>query len=164
MIAMRTPAKFRSGEQQVIVLVIGIVGGVGICLLGLLPVPGEPEAGLADPRRILPITLGVGVGIFVTTRVATMAIVVHETLIEVRNPVRSSVIEWHEIESFDLEPWGPWPEVCIVRCLDGRQVRAFALTPPNPLLRSGSKVRAQVEELNSMLPQGPGRRKVRHGG
>lgn len=128
---------------------LGLMGaGVGLMVFNL----GVAGPDLILPARVVFTGAGFGLGWFLVGRVALAGVLVREDGVEVRNPLGTRVVPWHEIRSFSLGRFALFSNLGRAELIDGGRVHLFGIEATQSMFNPGDRQAFEiVERLNAEL-------------
>ena len=129
------PRVVRSREQSLILLAIAFISPL-MALVRLFS--GDASTELSLGTRVgfkVPLTLLAGFAL----RLARSGVVVNESGVIVKNPIRSNALRWEEIAGFSLRRKGFFPGLGHVALKDGRAIPIYGISVPNPITRPNNR-------------------------
>lgn len=108
---------------------IASVAGVVVAVVwgpGLFSMMGRDETALSKWWLLVP-TIVVGLVLVWLVRAARSCVIVDHDSVVVRNPTSTVRLALDAVEDVELRAAGIYPGIAVVRCKDGREVRAWGI-------------------------------------
>jgi Bacterial PH domain len=142
------PRVVRSREQSLILLAIAFITPL-MALVRLFSEDASKELSLGARSGFMALAILLAAFAF---RLARSGVLVNETGVIVKNPIRSNAVRWEEIAAFTLRRRGLFPGLGHMDLRDGRAIPIYAISIPNPITRPNNRsAQSLVAELNSLL-------------
>ena len=145
------PKTYRTAGQSVGTALVAIFFAA-VFLFGYVPIQArKPSANVGDlwVMSVILITLC----LFFVFRVARAGVLLTETHVIVRNPLRTYSFPTRDVLRFSLGPWRQYSQIALLEVRDARVVHIFGIQANAPLAgrRHARTAIALIEELNELI-------------
>jgi hypothetical protein len=123
--------RLRTTSQAVALVVVGVGGAAILVALAL-----SSESGSRGAAGVIVGFVLAAVCLVACIRLALCSATVEPDGLVVRNPTRTHLYPWAEIQSFHIERHGVWPRVCVMATNDGSRIAIWGIQGRGPAMKS----------------------------